>query len=98
MAAPAAAGQQAWAKMAASAAAGLLTGGGGAATAAEAGGQEAAGDAREEVDRAEDVRTILRRKEEEVKEMLAPEKSMYGELHTLIYLSRYVHIHHPQSF
>lgn len=32
-----------------------------------------------EVDKAEDVRTILKRKEEEVKEMLAPEKDMYGE-------------------
>lgn len=32
-----------------------------------------------EVDQAEDVRTILKRKEEEVKEMLAPEKDMHGE-------------------
>lgn len=43
-------------------------------------GAAAAGNSREgEGGQAEDVRTILKRKEEEVKEMLAPEKDMYGE-------------------
>lgn len=54
------------------------------AAATEAGGAVAAGNSNSvsrerEVGQAEDVRTILKRKEEEVKEMLAPEKDMYGE-------------------
>lgn len=64
--------------MAASAAAAFLATQGGGAT--EVGGAAASTNSQaEEVGHAEDVRTILKRKEEEVKEMLAPEKGMHGE-------------------
>lgn len=64
--------------MATQGAAAAETGGGGAA----AGNVPGSSNSRDgEGGRAEDVRTILKRKEEEVKEMLAPEKDMYGESH-----------------
>lgn len=49
------------------------------AAAAKAGGGGGGGGDAEAAGRAEDVKAILHRKEEEVKEMLAPEKEMSGE-------------------
>lgn len=60
----------------------MATQGAAAAETAAAGNVPGSSNSRDgEGGRAEDVRTILKKKEEEVKEMLAPEKDMYGESH-----------------